>query len=1103
MPDESRILALLEEALDSRRTPEEVCEGAPELLWEVRQRWERCQEVEAQIEQMFPTTNARSAKRPLHLPTTLPVIPGYQINTVLGSGGMGVVYKAKHLKLNRAVALKMLVCGELAGSDELFGLLREAQAVAALKHANIVQVYDVGDLDGLPYFTMEFLEGGSLAQKLAGVPQPAREAASMLVLLARAVAAAHKEGIVHRDLKPSNILLTSDGIPKIADFGVARQVSNGAGFNAKAARVGTASYMAPEQAMGKAGAFCPAVDVYALGAILYEMLTGRPPFKAETSSETQRQVISQEPVPPQRLNSKIPCDIQTISLKCLRKDPARRYGSAAELADDLERFLRGEPIAARPISLLERGFKWSRRHPAIASAIAGCIVLAIALAIGFQRYSVGQAQRRQEVETDLKELIDLQNRAMWSDARIVLARAEARLEDSKSRDLRPRVNQASRELALVMKLDSIRLSRFTNGELPYYKADSARRYASAFNEAGLGSEGVDPGSMAARIRASGVGSTLVAALDDWAVCAPSESQRGWVLAVAQAADPDTSGWRGRIRDPQTWSDAAVLKDLTANVPVKLQPVPLLLALGERLRAAGGDAATFFKRVQREFPGDFWANLILGDVLVHSAPVEASGYYRAALASRPMAAVGYTSLGDALNQQNLRAEAMDYYRKAVEIDQQYARGYTNLGNIHKAMNQMDEAIKCYQKALEVDPNYGWAHFDLAVTLDGSGRLEEAMEHYRHFHEVDPTNLYITNILRANMAWQEKGEEALYEWQRELERDPAEHDAYFGYAEMCLFLSHPEQYRLARQHLLRRFADTADPNICEKVSRACLLMGGNQDEIEAASQLAQRAVEAKDTPQWLYRYYQFAQGLAEYRKDHFDSAIALMRGPAAGVMGPAPRLVVAMCQYRKGQTQEARQTMAAAIVRFDWSARHADRRDHFIMHILRREAEAMILPQLPAFLEGKYQPQDNRERLAMLGACRFKNLNATYARLYADAFAADARLLEERVGHRYNAACAAALAGCGWGEDAARLNQAERADWRRQARQWLSDELNSMKNNGVIGTALQKQLSQWQNNTDLAGIRDADAVESFPAPEREDCAALWKAVASSATAAQASK
>src|SRR6266850_1150161 len=402
MADESRILELLEEALDSKRTPEEVCEDSPELLWEVRERWERCQDVEAQIEAMFPTTgSAKILKRCLHLPTTLPVIPGYHIETVLGRGGMGVVYKARHLKLNRSVAIKMILCGELAASEELTSLMREAQAVAGLTHANIVQVHDVGDLDGLPYFTMEFIQGGTLAQKLGGVPQPAREAASMMVLLARAVHAAHQGAVVHRDLKPSNILLTSDGTPKITDFGLARRLETGTAVSIKAAKVGTPSYMAPEQAMGKVGAFCPSVDIYSLGAILYEMLTGRPPFKAETASETQRQLIAEEPVPPQRLNRKVPCDLQTICLKCLRKDPARRYPSTAALAEDLTRFLGGRPIQARPPSWAGHVWRWVRREPAAAALVATALaVVLLALGAAFllerQRANARAETARQE-----------------------------------------------------------------------------------------------------------------------------------------------------------------------------------------------------------------------------------------------------------------------------------------------------------------------------------------------------------------------------------------------------------------------------------------------------------------------------------------------------------------------------------------------------------------------------------------------------------------------------------------------------------------------------------------------------------------------------------
>ncbi len=224
---------------------------------------------------------------------------------------------------------------------------------------------------------------------------------------------------------------------------------------------------------------------------------------------------------------------------------------------------------------------------------------------------------------------------------------------------------------------------------------------------------------------------------------------------------------------------------------------------------------------------------------------------------------------------------------------------------------------------------------------------------------------------------------------------------------------------------------------------------------------------------------------------------MKSPAAGVMGPAPRLIIAMCQYRKGESDEARKTLASAIMRFNWSLSHADRRDHFIMHILRREAEAMILPDLPAFLNGTYQPKDNSDRLAILGAARFKNLTLTCARLYADSFAADPKLLDEpRNSHRFNAACVAALAGSGIGDDAMKLSAPERMQWRKQARQWLGEELNSTS----AGTSVNKLLAGWQREPDLAGIRDAGPLEKLSAVEREECVALWARVAAMLNEAQ---
>jgi serine/threonine-protein kinase len=275
----------------------------------------------------------------------------------------------------------MLIAGAYAAEHERVRFQREAEAVAGLRHANIVQVYDVGDHAGWPYITMELLEGGSLAQELLGVPQPAHQAATLVSTLALAVEVAHQTGIVHRDLKPANILLAADGTPKIADFGLARHFDEGPALTLSGARIGTPSYMAPEQATGHVSAIGPAADVYALGAVLYESLTGRPPFRAETAAETERQVINEDPVPPARLNPKIPRDLETICLKCLHKDPQRRYSSAAALAEDLKRFGEGRPIQARPLGRGARLLRWVRRKPTEAALWATAFT-SVALAIG-------------------------------------------------------------------------------------------------------------------------------------------------------------------------------------------------------------------------------------------------------------------------------------------------------------------------------------------------------------------------------------------------------------------------------------------------------------------------------------------------------------------------------------------------------------------------------------------------------------------------------------------------------------------------------------------------------------------------------------------------
>jgi serine/threonine protein kinase len=329
-----------------------------------------------------------------------PRVPGYEIERELGRGAMGVVYQARQVRLNRPCALKMVLAWEQAGVDSAVRFLAEAETVARLQHPNIVQIHAYGEHGGRPYLELEYVAGGSLAERLSGTPQPPRDAARLVETLARGLDEAHRLGIVHRDLKPANILLASNGpeplvspassngarlancIPKIADFGLAKSMQVDAGLTQTQAIMGSPSYMAPEQAEGRARDVGPPADIYALGAVFYELLTGRPPFKAPTVLATLQQVKSAEPVAPRQLQPGVPRDLDTICLKCLAKEPGRRYASARELALDLRRFLDDRPILARRVSLWERTRRWARRNRAVAASLVTIGLLLVVAALG-------------------------------------------------------------------------------------------------------------------------------------------------------------------------------------------------------------------------------------------------------------------------------------------------------------------------------------------------------------------------------------------------------------------------------------------------------------------------------------------------------------------------------------------------------------------------------------------------------------------------------------------------------------------------------------------------------------------------------------------------
>lgn len=448
-------------------TPEEFCGDCPELLPDFRRNLDilnRMEGLAGQLQdQSLQSHHAPDAStdsrpeaapgdtqrtgdyvsiktivtQPTRSPESLPSIPGYEMLGDLGRGGMGVVYKARQVGLNRLVALKMIKGGEFANEEERARFHAEAEAVARLQHPNVVQIHEVGEVGGNPYFSLEFCEGGSLANHLNGTPLPPKSAASLVETLAGAMHAAHQKGIVHRDLKPANILLSAEQkelsaeshslstqlsalstfVPKVTDFGLAKKLDQ-VGQTASGAVMGTPSYMAPQQAAGKTKDLGPAIDIYALGAILYELMTGRPPFKAATPVETILQVLEEEPVPPSRLQPKLPRDLETICLKCLDKEPPKRYSSAAALAADLHRFQADEPIAARPAGAFERGWRWCRRKPVVA-ALTATVALVMSLGIIVSSVLMAVAQKREseaEIATDLattkaKEATSEKNRA--------------------------------------------------------------------------------------------------------------------------------------------------------------------------------------------------------------------------------------------------------------------------------------------------------------------------------------------------------------------------------------------------------------------------------------------------------------------------------------------------------------------------------------------------------------------------------------------------------------------------------------------------------------------------------------------------------------------
>jgi serine/threonine protein kinase/tetratricopeptide (TPR) repeat protein len=1119
----------------------------------------------------------------------------FRILRQVGRGGMGIVYEAEQISLNRPVALKVLPFASTLDARQLQRFKNEAQAAAALHHTNIVPVFATGCERGVHYYAMQFIDGHTVADLISELRRPAealaphveptgpyladrdatppaatlptertarspahfRTVARLGVQAAEALEHAHQLGIVHRDIKPGNLLVDVRGNLWVTDFGLAHCQSQ-AGLTMTGDLVGTLRYMSPEQALAKRVPIDHRTDIYSLGATLYELLTLAPVFSGGDREELLRQIAFEEPRKPRRLNKAIPPELETIVLKALEKNPAERYATAQDLADDLGRWLKDEPIRARRPSLVLRARKWARRHRPVvagsAAVILAGLIFALVLAFSYERRRAATKRAVTTALARVETLLDqgdkqTDNPEQWQatarlaeealeSAEKLLATGEGTDElRAQVREVRTVVKRAVTDSQMLVTLDQIRLEQTTFRNETFDRAVAAALYAKA-----LGGYGVDleaPEAAVALVRGSRLQVALLGALEDWLRVTknPREQKQLWRVLHAIELEPDA--FRVQWWAATQHGDAAKLLKLAKEASAQRLSATTVSHLATDLRRVSEWTAAerLLRAAQERQPGDFWLNTQLAVYLIdpgrsrersyayhppdpsrRSRAEEAIGYLRAALALRSNNPGAHLNLGTALSAKGDLEAAIREYRAALHIERNYAAAHYNLGSALFDQGHQTEAESAYREAIRLKPEYAEAHSELAVLLASQGKKAEAIREYREairiradlfqahynlarilldqgdFTEAIKEYRAVISLqpnharahLNLGVALKEKRqlEAAIQEYQIALKIDPS-----FAMAHNNLGVALREKGKLADAIQEYRKALQIDPKLAlahNNLGNALLAQGDR----EAAIRAYQAALQIDP------RYGTAQINLAAALRDGGNLAAAIEEFRAALQINP--KFAEAYCEIGLALVQLGQFRQALQELRRGHELGSKNPRWPYPSGQWLREAERMadLDARLPKILKGEDQPAGAGERMALAFLCQtHKKLYAAAARWYGEAFAAQRELAEDlRSGSRYNAACAAALAGCGQGQDAKDLDDAQRARLRAQALQWLRADLAAWsmlleKDKEKAAPVVRQQMKRWLVDPDLARMRGADALARLPAAERQPWQKLW--------------